>query len=104
MKNTKTTWEDSRERYSLLLEGLNELIRNTTKLAQSYEETNMEFAHVLYENGLTEIMERANRLKEYERNFEFMYYALKGQVVGLKHLRETINLILIKDPVNCPHN
>ena len=100
----KTTWEESQERYSMLLVGLNDLIQNTTKLAESYEATNMKFAHLIYENGLTEIIEKATMLKDYERGFQLMYYSLKGHVAGLKRLRERVNLVLIKDPVNRPHN
>lgn len=100
----KTTWEESQEQYSMLLDGLNDLIRHTTKLAESYEATNMTFAHLIYENGLTEIIQKTKMLEDYERGFQFMHYSLQGHVESLKRLRERVNLVLIKDPVNRPHN
>lgn len=104
MKYTRTKWEDSRERYMVLLEGVNELISNTSKLAETYEQTNMNFAHLIYENGLTQLMEKSSSLKEYERGFEFMHYSLKEHVENLKHMREIISLIALKDPINYPCN
>lgn len=104
MENRKTTWEESQEQYSMLLDGLNELIQNTTKLAKSYEATNMTFAHLIYENGLTGIMDKAKLLKDYEGGFQFMYYSLKGQIQRHKHFRDKVKLMLIKDPVNRPFN
>ena len=91
-------------RYSLLLEGVNDLVKDTSRLAEIYERTNTDFAHLIYENGLNEIMEKAGQLKDYERGFELMYYTLKGQVEHLKTLRKVLNLIVIKDPVNYPIN
>ena len=102
--NTNTPWEDSRNKYSLLLESVNELIKNTTLLAEAYESTNMDFAQLIYENGLYELMQRAEQLKTYERGFELMHYSMKGHVEQLRHLRETLQLFLIKDPVNIPGN
>ncbi|MBL6445398.1 hypothetical protein JMN32_03715 [Fulvivirga sp. 29W222] len=99
-----TPWEDSQIRYALLLEGVNDLIRNTTRLAETYETTNMDFAQLIYENGLYELMKKADQLKTYERSFELMYYSMKGQVEQLKHLREVLQLFLIKDPINIPIN
>ncbi|MBL6446374.1 hypothetical protein JMN32_08650 [Fulvivirga sp. 29W222] len=104
MENSKATWEDSHEKYSRLLEGLNELIKNTTRLATRYEDINVTFAHLIYENGLAETIEKSKMLKEYEREFQFMNYSLKGQAMRIKHLQELIRLIRIKDPLNCPDN
>lgn len=104
MEKSKATWEDCQAQYTMLLSGLDDLIRNAAKLAKSYEDTNMQFAQLIYENGLTEIMDRARMLKEYEGGFQFMYYSLKGQIQRHKHFREKVKLMLIKDPVIRPHN
>ena len=104
MENSKAAWENSQERYNMLLNGLNELIFNTTRLAETFQSTNMEFAQLIYENGLTEIMERAKVLKDYEQGFQFMHYTLKGQIERHKHFRDKVKMMLIKDPVNCPRN
>ncbi|MBL6448423.1 hypothetical protein JMN32_19070 [Fulvivirga sp. 29W222] len=104
MENLKPTWEGSQERYTMLLEGLEDLIQNTTKLGESYEATNMKFAQLIYENGLTDIMDKAKLLKEYEGGFQFMYYSLKGQIHRHKRFRDEVKLMFIKDPVNCPYN
>ncbi|MBL6445705.1 hypothetical protein JMN32_05255 [Fulvivirga sp. 29W222] len=104
MERKSTNWEASVERYGQLLGAVNDLIRDSTQLAKLYEGTNMEFAHFIYEKGLYEIMEKANILEDYERSFEFMHYSLKGQVEQLKRLRRVLQVILIKDPVNCPVN
>ena len=102
--NTNTPWEESQNQYRLLLEAVNELIKNTTLLAETYESTNLDFAQLIYENGLYELMQRAEQLKVYERGFELMHYSMKGHVEQLRHLRETLQLFLIKDPVNIPGN
>ncbi|UII32813.1 hypothetical protein LVD17_03070 [Fulvivirga ulvae] len=104
MERKNNRWEESAERYGQLLDAVNDLIRHTSQLAKSYEDTNMGFAHLIYEKGLYEIMKKANTLQDYERSFEMMYYSLKGQVEQLKHLRGVLQVILIKDPVNIPTN
>ncbi|GAA0191894.1 hypothetical protein GCM10009122_54540 [Fulvivirga kasyanovii] len=104
MERQNTTWEESVERYGQLLTAVNDLVRHTTQLAKSYEEVNMEFGQLIYEKGLHEIMQKANTLQDYERNFQFMYYSLRGQVEQLKHLRGVLRVLLIRDPVNCPFN
>ena len=102
--NTNTPWEESQTQYALLLEGVNDLIKHTTRLAECYESTNMDFAQLIYENGLYELMQRAEQLKTYERGFELMHYSMKGHVEQLRHLRDTLQLFQIKDPVNMPRN
>ncbi|MBL6446752.1 hypothetical protein JMN32_10545 [Fulvivirga sp. 29W222] len=102
--NKNTKWEESQNRYALLLEGVNDLIRNTTRLAETYETTNVDFAQLIYENGLYELMKKAEQLKTYERSFEFMYYSMKGQVEQLKHLREVLQVCMIRDPCNISSN
>ena len=104
MKDTNTPWEESQNQYRLLLEAVDELIKNTTLLAGTYESTNMDFAHLIYENGLYELMQRAEQLKTYERGFELMHYSMKGHIGQLRRLREGLQLFLIKDPVNMPGN
>ncbi|MBL6449640.1 hypothetical protein JMN32_25240 [Fulvivirga sp. 29W222] len=104
MENNTLAWEESVQRYQQLLEALNQLVQDTSRLAETYESTNMDFAQLIYENGLYELMNKADQLTVYERSFEFMYYSMKGQVEQLKHLRETLQLFLIKDPVNIPRN
>ncbi|GAA0192762.1 hypothetical protein GCM10009122_55560 [Fulvivirga kasyanovii] len=104
MKHTNTPWEESQNQYRLLLEAVNDLIKNTTLLAGTYESTNMDFAHLIYENGLYELMQRAEQLKTYERGFELMHYSMQGHVKQLRRLREGLQLFLIKDPVNIPKN
>ncbi|MBL6447587.1 hypothetical protein JMN32_14810 [Fulvivirga sp. 29W222] len=104
MENNTPTWEESVQRYQQLLEALNQLVQDTSRLAETYESANMDFAQLIYENGLYELMKKADQLKTYERSFEFMYYSMKGQVEQLRHLRETLQLFLIKDPINIPTN
>ncbi|UII31419.1 hypothetical protein LVD17_24305 [Fulvivirga ulvae] len=64
----------------------------------------MDFAQLIYENGLCEPGQRANQLEVCECGFELMHYSMKGHVEQLRHLRETLQLFLIKDPVNIPEN
>ena len=102
--NNNISWQKSMSRYNQLNEALNELICDTAKLAKLYEDTNMAFAQLIYEKGLYELMKQANTLNNYEKNFEFMYHNLQGQVGHLKRLKETMQMFQIKDPVNCPSN
>ncbi|MBL6445881.1 hypothetical protein JMN32_06155 [Fulvivirga sp. 29W222] len=104
MGKQNTRWEESVERYGQLLQAVNDLVCHTTQLAKSYEDINMEFGQLIYENGLHEIMNKANTLQDYERNFQFMYYSLRGQVEQLKQVRGVLQVLLIRDPVNCPCN
>ncbi|MBL6445031.1 hypothetical protein JMN32_01840 [Fulvivirga sp. 29W222] len=104
MENKNTTWEESVQRYQQLLDALNQLVQDTSRLAGSYEKTNVDFAQLIYENGLYEIMKKADLLKEYERAFEFMHYSLKGQVAQLQQFRNILQHLSIKDPVNMPVN
>ena len=104
MERQNISWEESVERYGQLLEAVNDLVRHTTQLAKSYEDTNMGFAQLIYEKGLYDLMKKADVLQDYERSFELMHYSLKGQVAQLKHLRGVLRMLLIKDPVNCPYN
>lgn len=99
-----TSWEESQKRYTELLKGLDVLIESSANLVVNYEKQHMEFAHLIYEKELAEIMKDADFLTGYEREFMLMYYSLKGQVERLKHYRKTIRLMLIKDPVNYPDN
>ncbi|MBL6448967.1 hypothetical protein JMN32_21835 [Fulvivirga sp. 29W222] len=104
MKDNTTSWEESQNQYRLLLEGMNELIKNTTRLAETYKSTNMDFANLIYENGLDELMHKANLIKVYEHNFELMYYSMKRHVEQLKQLMDAQKLTMIKDTVNYPLN
>ncbi|UII33788.1 hypothetical protein LVD17_08155 [Fulvivirga ulvae] len=98
------SWAESRKRYNQLLKGLDVLIEDTADLVDNYEKRHIEFSNLIYEKGLTEIMNEANFLTAHEREFMLMYYSLKGQVERLKHYRKAISLMLIKDPVNYPDN
>ena len=91
-------------KYHELFAALHDLIVSTQNLSQCYEDTNMKFAQLIYEKDLYQLMNQANVLKEYERSFELMYYSLKGQVKQLQHLKDMMQLFLIKDPVNIPAN
>ena len=104
MKDKTSTWEESQNQYRLLLESVNKLIKNTTLLAETYESTNMDFAHLIYENGLNELMQRSEQLKTYERGFELMHYSMKGHIEQLKRLKDALALFGIKDTVNYPFN
>ena len=97
-------WETSLMKYHELFAALHDLIVSSQNLSQCYENTHMQFAQLIYEKGLYELMNEANVLKEYERSFELMYYSLKGQVKQIQHLRDMMQLFLIKDPVNIPVN
>ncbi|MBL6445536.1 hypothetical protein JMN32_04405 [Fulvivirga sp. 29W222] len=104
MERKKASWEESIERYKKLLEEVKDLIHHNTLLAEYYQITNKEFAYLIYEHNLYEIMAEANKLKDYDRNFQFMYFSLKGQVEQLNHLQQELTDLLIKDPSNCPDN
>ena len=104
MERKNANWEESVERYGQLLQAVNDLIRNTTQLAKSYEDANMGFASLIYEKGLYKIMQKANTLEEYERSFGLMYNSLRGQVEHLRRLRSILQVLLIRDPVNIPGN
>ncbi|UII30905.1 hypothetical protein LVD17_21665 [Fulvivirga ulvae] len=104
MKDNKTAWEESQNQYRLLLEGVNELIKNSTQLAETYQTTNMDFASMIYQNGLSELMQKANQMKVYERSFELMLYTMKSHVEQLRHLKDVLKLIMINDTVNQPLN
>ncbi|MTI23931.1 hypothetical protein [Fulvivirga kasyanovii] len=104
MKDKTPTWEESQNQYKLLLKGVDELIKNTTRLAESYETTNMDFASMVYQNGLNELMQKAEQMKAYERSFELMYFSMKGHVEQLKRLKEVLQLFFIKDTINHPYN
>ena len=101
---TNIPWQKSLMKYHELFAALHDLIVSTQNLSQCYEDTNMKFAQLIYEKDLYQLMNQANVLKEYERSFELMYYSLKGQVKQLQHLRDMMQLFLIKDPVNIPAN
>ncbi|MBL6445370.1 hypothetical protein JMN32_03570 [Fulvivirga sp. 29W222] len=104
MERKKASWEESIERYKQLLEEVKDLIRHNTLLAEYYEITNKRFAYLIYEHNLYEIMAEAHKLKDYERNFQFMYFNLKRQVEKLNHVQQELTDLLIKDPSNCPDN
>ncbi|MBL6446246.1 hypothetical protein JMN32_08000 [Fulvivirga sp. 29W222] len=98
------SWAESRKRYNRLLKGLDVLIDETSDLVENYEQHHLEFANLMYEKGLSDIMKEADFLTDHEREFMLMYYSLKGQVERLKYYRKTISLMLIKDPINYPDN
>lgn len=104
MENEKQTWEDTRKRYTLLIAGIDELMKNTTQLAESYKSSNMDFAQLSYANGYHQLMQKTGQLTAYERGFEFMYYSMQGHVEQLRHLKEILELLLLKDPVSIPKN
>ena len=100
----KTTWESSQEQYKLLLKEMNRLINETDGLVQSFKGVNMEFGQSIYENELDKIMAKDGSLKDYEREFQLLYYCFEGYAARLKIYRDRINLLTIKDPINYPYN
>lgn len=100
----RTPWENSNKKYSELLNGLDNLIASAGNLIVHYEQDNMEFAHIIYEKELIDLMKRADFIDEYEREFAQLYYSLYGQVQRLKRYREIVSLMILKDPVNISDN
>ncbi|UII33858.1 hypothetical protein LVD17_08525 [Fulvivirga ulvae] len=99
-----TSWEMSKGKYRELLNGLDNLIASAGDLIVHYEQDNMEFAYIIYEKELLELMKKSQFIDEYEREFAYLYYSLHGQVERLKRYREIVQLMVLKDPVNIPEN
>ncbi|MBL6446147.1 hypothetical protein JMN32_07500 [Fulvivirga sp. 29W222] len=99
-----TSWETSKRKYCELLNGLDNLIASAGDLIVHYEQDNMEFAHLIYEKELLELMRKAEFMDDYEREFMHMYYSLHGQIQRLKRYREIVSLMVLKDPINIPKN
>lgn len=99
-----TTWETSKKKYTELLNGLDNLIASAGDLIVHYEKDNMEFAYLIYEKELLELMKKTEFMDEYEREFAHLYYSLYGQVQRLKRYREIVSLMILKDPINIPEN
>lgn len=100
----KTEWEDSRKRYSMLIEKLNALIIETGQTVESYKQINIDFAYHLYDDNLLEIMKAVGCYKSYGVEFSSIYKSLNEQVEHLKQFRDKIHLLKIKDSINFPPN
>lgn len=100
----KMTWEDSNGRYHKLFESLNVLLDKTKKALSDYEQINMEFAHKIYNEELTPLMEKAECLEDYEKEFKVMHGIMTKQIEHLQQIRDEVKMMMIKDSVNFPLN
>ena len=100
----RTNWEDSNGRYNKLFESLNVLLTKTQKALSEYEQINMDFAEKIYNEELMPIMQKADCLDEYEKEFKSMHTLMSSQIEQLLKTRDEIKMMMIKDSVNFPLN
>ena len=87
-------------KYKTIIAGLSTLIDKISERLDAYKDDNIEFAQIVYEEGLGDMFEKGGFFKSYEQYFRVNITSLEDKIRHLKKLKEKMELksLLLFEP------